>query len=66
MLTDNLVVFDTLRHRSCDANCHVEKTDSASLDRAYDAAALKIGMTLGSLRGPASARGVDAAGLEPC
>src|SRR5881296_3275003 len=45
LLTDNLLVFDNLRHRLLViANCPVDKTDPASLDRAYDAAAVKIGM----------------------
>ncbi len=54
LLTDNLLVFDNLRHRLLViANAHVEKTDPRSLDRAYDAAAVKIGMTLAKLRRPA-------------
>ncbi|MBI4241194.1 MAG: anthranilate synthase component I, partial [Candidatus Rokubacteria bacterium] len=37
LLTDTLLVFDNLRHRLLViANAHVEKTDPASLDRAYD------------------------------
>ena len=54
LLTDNLLVFDNLRHRLLViANCPVEKTDPASLDRAYDTAAVKIGMTLAKLGRPA-------------
>ena len=54
MFTDSLLVFDNLRHRLLViANAHVTKTDSASLDRAYDAAAVKIGMLLSNLRRPA-------------
>ncbi len=54
MFTDTLLVFDNLRHRLLViANAHVDKTDPASLDRAYDAAAVKIGMLLGNLRRPA-------------
>ena len=54
MFTDTLLVFDNLRHRLLViANAHVTKTDAASLDRAYDAAAVKIGMLLGNLRRPA-------------
>ena len=54
MFTDSLIVFDNLRHRLLViANAHVTKTDPASLDRAYDQAALKIGMLLANLRKPA-------------
>jgi anthranilate synthase component 1 len=54
MFTDSLLVFDNLRHRLLViANAHIDKTDAASLDRAYDAAAVKIGMLLGNLRRPA-------------
>jgi anthranilate synthase component 1 len=54
MLTDSLIVFDNLRHRLLViANAHVERTDPASLDRAYDAAAVKIGMLLAKLARPA-------------
>jgi anthranilate synthase component 1 len=54
MFTDNLLAFDNLRHRLLViANAHVDKQDPASLDRAYDAAALKIGMMLANLRKPA-------------
>ena len=54
MFTDSLLVFDNLRHRLLViANAHIGKTDPASLDRAYDAAAVKIGMLIGNLRRPA-------------
>ena len=54
LLTDNLLVFDNLRHRLLViANCHIDKTDPAALDRAYDRAAVKIGMTLAKLGRPA-------------
>jgi anthranilate synthase component 1 len=54
MFTDNLLVFDNLRHRLLViANAHITNTDPASLDRAYDQAALKIGMLLANLRKPA-------------
>jgi anthranilate synthase component 1 len=54
MFTDSLLVFDNLRHRLLViANAHITKTDTVSLDRAYDQAALKIGMLLQSLRKPA-------------
>jgi anthranilate synthase component 1 len=54
LLTDSLLVFDNLRHRLLViANARVEKTDPASLDRAYDAAAVKIGMLLAQLGRPA-------------
>jgi anthranilate synthase component 1 len=54
MLTDSLLAFDNLRHRLLViANAHVTKTDAASLDRAYDAAAVKIGMMMANLRRPA-------------
>lgn len=53
LLTDNLLVFDNLRHRLLViSNAHVEKTDPVSLDRAYDAAAVKIGMLLAKLARP--------------
>jgi anthranilate synthase component 1 len=53
LLTDNLLVFDNLRHRLLViSNAHVEKTDPATLDRAYDAAAVKIGMLLAKLGRP--------------
>ena len=54
MLTDTLLVFDNLRHRLLViANAHVDEADPASLDRAYDAAAVKIGMLLAKLARPA-------------
>jgi anthranilate synthase component 1 len=54
MLTDSLLVFDNLRHRLLViANAHVERSDAASLDRAYDEAAVKIGMLLAKLGRPA-------------
>ena len=53
LLTDSLLVFDNLRHRLLViANAHVEKTDPASLDRAYNAATRKIGMLLAKLSRP--------------
>ena len=54
MLSDTLLVFDNLRHRLLViANAHVEQRDPASLDRAYDQAAVRIGMTLAKLARPA-------------
>lgn len=54
LFTDSLLVFDNLRHRLLViANAHVEKTDPVSLDRAYDAAAVKIAMLLAKLGRPA-------------
>ena len=51
MFTDSLLVFDNLRHRLLViANAHITRTDPASLDRAYDAAAVKIGMLLAQAR----------------
>ncbi len=53
LFTDSLLVFDNLRHRLLViANAHVEKRDPASLDRAYDAAATKIGRLLAKLDRP--------------
>jgi anthranilate synthase component 1 len=53
LLTDSLLVFDNLRHRLLViANAHVDKTEAASLDRAYAAAAVKIGMLLAKLGRP--------------
>ncbi len=53
LLTDTLLVFDNLRHRLLViASAHVERTDPASLDRAYDSAAVKIGMLLAKLGRP--------------
>jgi anthranilate synthase component 1 len=54
MLTDTLLVFDNLRHRLLViANARIDKRDSASLDAAYDRAALTIGMTVAKLARPA-------------
>jgi anthranilate synthase component 1 len=54
MLTETLLVFDNLRHRLLViANARIERHDPASLDAAYDRAALKIGMTLAKLARPA-------------
>jgi anthranilate synthase component 1 len=56
MLSDTLLVFDNLRHRLLViANAHVDKQDPAALDRAYDDAAVRIGMTLAKLARPARA-----------
>ena len=53
LFTDSLLAFDNLRHRLLViANARVEKTDAASLDRAYDSAAVKIGMLLAKLGRP--------------
>jgi anthranilate synthase component 1 len=54
MLTETLLVFDNLRHRLLViANARIDRHDPASLDAAYDRAALKIGMTLAKLARPA-------------
>jgi anthranilate synthase component 1 len=54
MLTDSLLAFDNLRHRLLViANAHVSHSDPASLDRAYDQAAVKIGILLAKLGRPA-------------
>jgi len=54
LLTDSFLVFDNLRHRLLVvANARVEKSDPAVLDRAYDSAAVKIGMLLAKLGRPA-------------
>jgi anthranilate synthase component 1 len=54
LFSDTLVVFDNLRHRLLViVNCLVEARDDASLDRAYDAAAVRIGMVLAKLARPA-------------
>lgn len=54
LLTDSLLVFDNLRHRLLViANAHLEKTDPASLDRAYNAAQVKIKALLAKLSRPA-------------
>jgi anthranilate synthase component 1 len=56
MFTDSLLVFDNLRHRLLViANAHVDKRDPAALDRSYDDAAVRIGMTLAKLARPARA-----------
>src|SRR2546429_207502 len=56
MLSDTLLVFDNLRHRLLVmANAHIGKRDPASLDAAYDRAAVNIGMTLAKLSRPARA-----------
>src|SRR5439155_21944648 len=54
LFTDTLLVFDNLRHRLLViANAVVDKRDPVSLDRAYDRAAVRIGMTLAKLARPA-------------
>ena len=54
MFTDSLLVFDNLRHRLLlIANAHISGRDPASLDRAYDEAAVKIGMLMAKLARPA-------------
>ncbi len=54
MFTDSLLVFDNLRHRLLlIANAHISARDSAALDRAYDEAAVKIGMLMAKLGRPA-------------
>jgi anthranilate synthase component 1 len=64
MFSDTLLVFDNLRHRLLViANAHVEERDAASLDRAYDQAAVRIGMTLAKLARPA--RSATALTLPP-
>jgi anthranilate synthase component 1 len=61
MLSDTLLVFDNLRHRLLViANAHVDKRDPAALDRAYDDAAVRIGMTLAKLARPARAAAAPA------
>ncbi len=56
MLSDSLLVFDNLRHRLLViANAQLGKRDAASLDAAYDRAAVKIGMTLAKLSRPVRA-----------
>ncbi len=53
MFSDTLLVFDNLRHRLLViANAHIERRDAAALDRAYDRAAVRIGMTLAKLARP--------------
>src|SRR5947207_15054027 len=64
MFSDTLLVFDNLRHRILViANTHIDKRDTASLDRAYDRAAVRIGMTLAKLARPV--RGAPALTLPP-
>src|SRR5205809_8088771 len=54
LFTDTLLVFDNLRHRLLViANAVVDKRDPGSLDRAYDRAAVRIGMTLAKRAHPA-------------
>jgi len=56
LFTDTLLVFDNLRHRLLViANAVIERNDPAALDRAYDRAAVRIGMTLAKLARPARA-----------
>ncbi len=53
MFTDTLLVFDNLRHRLLViANAHLPRHDRAAIDRAYDEAAVRIGMTLAKLTRP--------------
>ncbi len=64
MFSDTLLVFDNLRHRLLViANAHIDKRDAAALDRAYDEAAVRIGMTLAKLARPA--RAATALALPP-
>jgi anthranilate synthase component 1 len=54
LFTDSLLAFDNLRHRLLVmANARVEDSSEAALDRAYDQAAVRIGMTLQKLARPA-------------
>ena len=56
LFSDTLLVFDNLRHRLLViANAHVDKRDAASLDAAYDRAAVQIGMTIAKLSRPVRA-----------
>ncbi|MBI4629816.1 MAG: anthranilate synthase component I [Candidatus Rokubacteria bacterium] len=56
LFTDTLLVFDNLRHRLLVlANAVIDRRDAAALDRAYDRAAVRIGMTLAGLARPARA-----------
>ncbi|MEK7714006.1 MAG: anthranilate synthase component I [candidate division NC10 bacterium] len=56
LFTDTLLVFDNLRHRLLViANAVIDRRDPAALDRAYDRAAVRIGMTLAKLSRPARA-----------
>ncbi len=53
MFTDTLLVFDNFRHRLLViANAHLERRDEDAIDRAYDQAAVRIGMTLAKLQRP--------------
>jgi anthranilate synthase component 1 len=53
MFTDTLLVFDNLRHRlMVIANAHLPSHDGTTVDRAYDQAAVRIGMTLAKLQRP--------------
>jgi len=50
LFTDTLLAFDNLRHRLLViANAIIDQHDSASLDRAYDSAAVRIGMMIAKL-----------------
>src|SRR5207245_10152031 len=54
MFPDRRLVVDDLRHRPLlIANAHISGRDSSSLDRAYDEAAVKIGMLMAKLARPA-------------
>ena len=54
IFTDTLLVFDNLRHRLLViANARIDGRDEASLDQAYDRAAVKIAMTIQKLARPA-------------
>src|SRR5262249_35992850 len=61
LFTDTLLVFDNLRHRllviatRVIANAGIARHAPAALDRAYDRAAVRIGMTLAKLSRPARA-----------
>ena len=56
LFSDTLLVFDNLRHRLLViANAHVDRRDAASLDAAYDRAAVRIGMTIAKLTRPVRA-----------
>ena len=53
LFSDTLIVFDNLRHRLIViANAHLDGHDAATLDQAYDRAAVRIGMTLAKLGRP--------------
>lgn len=56
LFSDTLLVFDNLRHRLLViANAVVDRRDPASLDRAYDRAAVRIGMMIAKLVRPVRA-----------